>query len=135
MFSALRRYVAWTSVLQLTAVVAIAEAVFGFVAYLTYGFVITPILTPVPHPAQSSLFGSTSYPGRFALAGRLFDWADPAGRSLALAALAGLAYLLARRQRTPTTVCPHCLARVLPAAMVCFNCTRDLGARPTTILG
>ena len=132
MFRGIGRYVAVTSVLQLTAVFVIARAVIGFIASLITGFVLTPMFTPEPRPTPSS---STSYPGGFALAGRIFDWVDPAGRTLALAVLATLGYLVARRRRAPRTACPSCLALVLPAATVCFNCTRELPVRPTAALG
>lgn len=115
-----------TSVLQLTAVLLLARAAVGFVAYLVSGFVIQPIVSPAPHPTSEF---STSYPGGFALAGRIFDWADPAIHSLVLVVLGVLAYLVARWQRTPRITCPHCLAQVLPAAVACFNCTRDLPVR------
>lgn len=115
-----------TSVLELTAVIVIARAVISFVAFGVFGFVIWPILTPAS-PAGGDF--TTSHPGGFALAGRIFDWADPAAHSLVLALFAALAYLVARHRRTPRITCPHCLAQVLPAATVCFNCTRDLPLR------
>jgi hypothetical protein len=121
---ALRRYLTSTPFLSLVAAVAVAKASLGFLVVAIVGLIITPLAVSV-EPSSSP--GVTNfYPGGFVISGRLVDWADPLTELLKLAVISAVVVVTVRRRRIARTDCPHCLAAVLPAATVCFNCTRAI---------